>query len=208
MSSNKSYYAYIDEVGRGSICGPVLCGVVLMKANRKLKNKYRDSKIISVRVREKMYKELLNEGIELSFGTASNKEIDKYGLSKALSLASNRAIAKLSLIPDKIYLDGNYDYINITRKDEIEVLCVIKGDLLVNEISAASIFAKVSRDALMVKLSKKYPNYDWEKNSGYGTKNHFSAIKQYGITPHHRMSFIKKKYFWYTAKIYIVLLSI
>jgi ribonuclease HII len=195
MSSNKSYYAYIDEVGRGSICGPVLCGVVLMKGNRKLKNKYRDSKIISVRVREKMYKELLNEGIELSFGTASNKEIDKYGLSKALSLASNRAIAKLSLIPDKIYLDGNYDYINITRKDKIEVLCVIKGDLLVNEISAASIFAKVSRDTLMVKLAKKYPNYHWEKNSGYGTKNHFSAIKKYGITAHHRKSFIKKKYF-------------
>lgn len=195
MSSNKSYYAYIDEVGRGSICGPVLCGVVLMKANTKLKNKYRDSKIISVRVREKMYKELLNEGIELSFGTASNKEIDKYGLSKALSLASNRAIAKLSLIPDKIYLDGNYDYINITRKDKIEVLCVIKGDLLVNEISAASIFAKVYRDALMVKLAKKYPNYHWEKNSGYGTKNHFSAIKKYGITAHHRKSFIKKKYF-------------
>ena len=195
MSSNKSYFAYIDEVGRGSICGPVLCGVVLMRANRKLKNKYRDSKIISVKVREKMYKELLNEGIELSFGTASNKEIDKYGLSKALSLASNRAIAKLSLIPDKIYLDGNYDYINITRKDKIEVLCVIKGDILINEISAASIFAKVYRDALMVKLAKKYPNYHWEKNSGYGTKNHFSAIKKYGITAHHRKSFIKKKYF-------------
>ena len=195
MSSNKSYYAYIDEVGRGSICGPVLCGVVLVKANRKLKNKYRDSKVISPAVRVKMYKELLNESIELSFGTASNKEIDKYGLSKALSLASNRAIAKLSLIPDKIYLDGNYDYINITRKDKIEVLCVIKGDILINEISAASIFAKVYRDALMVKLAKKYPNYHWEKNSGYGTKNHFSAIKKYGITAHHRKSFIKKKYF-------------
>ena len=195
MGSNKRYYAYIDEVGRGSLSGPVLCGVVLVKANRKLKNKYRDSKIISVKVRDKMYKELLNESIELSFGIASNKEIDKLGLSKALSLASNRAIAKLSLIPDKVYLDGNYDYINITRRDKIEVLCVIKGDILVNEISAASIFAKVSRDALMAKLAKKYPNYQWERNSGYGTKNHFSAIKKYGITVHHRKSFIKKKYF-------------
>ena len=195
MGSNKRYYAYIDEVGRGSLSGPVLCGVVLVKANRKLINKYRDSKIISVKVREKMYKELLNESIELSFGTASNKEIDKYGLSKALSLASNRALGKLSLIPDKVYLDGNYDYVNITRIDKIEVLCVIKGDLLINEISAASIFAKVSRDALMGKLAKKYPIYQWERNSGYGTKKHFSAIKKYGITVHHRKSFIKKKYF-------------
>ena len=195
MAINKAYYAYIDEVGRGSISGPVLCGVVLIRADKELKSRYKDSKSISLAIRNKLYEDLLLEDAELAYGSASNREIDKYGLTIALSLASNRAFNKLTITPEKVFLDGNYDYINLTRKNKIDVLCVIKGDSIINEISAASIYAKVKRDKKLCSLAKLYPYYNWDRNAGYGTREHFEAILKHGLSKYHRESFIKKKYF-------------
>ena len=195
MAKNKSYYAYIDEVGRGSISGPVLCGVVLIRADKELKSIYKDSKSVSLAIRNKMYDDLLLEDVELAYGSASNREIDKFGLSIALSLASNRALNKLTITPEKVFLDGSYDYVNLTRKNKIDVLCIIKGDSLINEISAASIFAKVKRDKKLCSIAKLYPYYNWDRNAGYGTKDHFEAIMKHGLSKYHRESFIKKKYF-------------
>ena len=179
----KSIVAGVDEVGRGSLVGPVYAAAVILK--KKLdKKKLKDSKQLTKKNREILEK-YIKKNSYWSIGTASLKEIEKLNILNASLLAMKRAIKKLKKKPVQVLIDGN----KVPKIKNYNLKYVIKGDKKIPEISAASIIAKVSRDRLITKMSKKYTKYSWDKNAGYGTKDHLSAIKKFGITKHHRKTF-------------------
>jgi len=179
----KQIIAGVDEVGRGSLIGPVYAAAVILKKNID-KKKIKDSKKISKKNREILEYYLKKNSI-WSIGSASLKEIDKYNILNASLLAMKRAIKKLKKKPQLVLIDGN----KLPKIKYYKLKNVIKGDQKIPEISAASIIAKVSRDRLVNKMAKNYKNYFWSKNYGYGTKEHIKAIKKFGITKYHRRSF-------------------
>ncbi len=179
----KSFIAGVDEVGRGSLVGPVYAAAVILK--KKLnKKKLKDSKKLTKRNREILEKHI-KKNSHWSIGSASLKEIEKLNILNASLLAMKRAIIKLKIKPKQVLIDGN----KVPKIKNYNLKYVIKGDEKIPEISAASIIAKVSRDRLITKMSKKYIKYSWNKNAGYGTKDHLSAIKKFGITKYHRKTF-------------------
>ena len=174
--------AGVDEVGRGTLAGPVVAAAVILDY-KNIPNGIKDSKKISKKNRELISKYILETSI-VSIGYSTSIEIDKINILKASLLAMKRAIEGLKKKPNIVLIDGNYvPDININAKP------IVKGDNRSLSIAAASIVAKVYRDNLMTEYSKKYPGYLWEKNSGYGTKEHLEAIKNLGVTPIHRTSF-------------------
>ena len=179
----KSLIAGVDEVGRGSLIGPVYAAAVILKKNLD-KKKLKDSKKLTKKNREILEK-YIKKNSHWSIGSASLKEIEKLNILNASLLAMKRAIKKLKKKPMQVLIDGN----KVPKIKNYNLKYVIKGDEKIPEISAASIIAKVSRDRLITKMSKKYIRYSWNKNSGYGTKDHLSAIKKFGITKHHRKTF-------------------
>ena len=179
----KSIVAGVDEVGRGSLVGPVYAAAVILKKNLD-KKKLKDSKKLTKKNREILEK-YIKKNSYWSIGSASLKEIEKLNILNASLLAMKRAIKKLKKKPIEVLIDGN----KIPKIKNYKLKYIIKGDEKIPEISAASIIAKVSRDRLITKMSKKYVRYFWNKNSGYGTKDHLSAIKKFGITKHHRKTF-------------------
>ena len=179
----KKIIAGVDEVGRGSLIGPVFAAVVIFKNNidnRKIK----DSKKLSKEKRDILEKYIKKNSI-WSVGSASLKEIEKLNILNASLLAMKRSIKKIKIKPSIIFIDGN----KLPEMNGYNLKSVIKGDEKISEISAASIIAKVARDRLIKKISKKFKKYAWDKNAGYGTKNHIKAIKKFGITKHHRKTF-------------------
>jgi len=179
----KKTIAGVDEVGRGSLIGPVYAAAVILK--KKLdKKKIKDSKKLSKKNREILEK-YIKKNSYWSVGSASLKEIEKLNILNASLLAMKRAIIKLKKKPEQVLIDGN----KIPQIKNYNLKYVIKGDQKIPEISAASIIAKVSRDRLITKMSKKYIRYFWNKNAGYGTKDHLTAIKKFGITKYHRKKF-------------------
>ena len=179
----KKIIAGVDEVGRGSLVGPVYAAAVILKKNLD-KKKLKDSKKLTKKNREILEK-YIKKNSHWSIGSASLKEIEKLNILNASLLAMKRAIKKLNKKPMQILIDGN----KLPKIKNYNLKYVIKGDEKIPEISAASIIAKVSRDRLITKMSKKYIRYSWNKNSGYGTKDHLSAIKKFGITKYHRKTF-------------------
>ena len=181
----------IDEVGRGTLAGPVVAVAVYIKRSlwKNFLEKYpdiikiNDSKKISKKVREKLYK-ILIKIINFGIGAASVKEIEEKNILQASLIAMESAYSSLKIDADFVLVDGIYK-----PKIKAKVEAIKNGDNKSISIASASIIAKVVRDNLMKKLSYKYPNFFWHKNSGYGTKIHINKIKLLGITPHHRKSF-------------------
>lgn len=173
-----------DEVGRGCLSGPVVAAAVILP----LDYKHRwltDSKQLSKAKRETIKKDIINDAISYAIAEVSNEEVDKINVLQASLLGMHRALDQLIQIPELILVDGNKF---IPYKD-IPYHCIIKGDGKYMSIAAASILAKTYRDDLMEKLSVSHPEYGWERNVGYPTKQHRNAIEKYGITPYHRRSF-------------------
>ena len=175
--------AGVDEVGRGSLMGPVYASAVILNKsiNKKL---LKDSKKVA-----KDKKELLSNYIKKNsiwaIGKASIKEIDKINILQASLLAMKRAIEKLKKKPSHVLIDGN----KIPDLENYNLKAIIKGDQKIASISAASIVAKVARDKFIITLAKKNHGYNWDQNFGYGTRQHLKAIKRLGINKHYRKTF-------------------
>ncbi len=181
MKNNKIIVG-VDEVGRGCLAGPVISAAVILKNGIDLKN-IKDSKKISFSKRLKVA-DYIKKNSCYAIGAASVDEIFKLNILKASLLSMRRAIEKLSKKPDLILIDGTFAPEGLKNYKT-----VINGDEKVKCISAASIVAKTYRDLLMIKLSEKFKNYAWERNFGYGTKDHINGLKKFGITSHHRKGF-------------------
>ena len=179
----KKIIAGVDEVGRGSLIGPVYAAAVILK--KKIdKKKLKDSKKLSKKNRE-ILDVYIRKNCIWAIGSASLKEIEKHNILNASLLAMKRAIKKLKKKPQLVLIDGN----KLPKIYNYNLKNIIKGDQKIPEISAASIVAKASRDRLISKMSIKFKKYLWDKNFGYGTKKHIRAIKKFGITKYHRKTF-------------------
>lgn len=184
---NKGYklIAGIDEAGRGPLAGPVVAAAVILPQNysNQLIN---DSKKLTSKQREQVFEIIKRESVCWTFSVVSHHTIDKINILNATLLAMQNSAKKLKPKPDVILIDGNKRF-----QFDIETVSIVKGDCLSQSIAAASIVAKVIRDKIMKRLDISYPNYNWKKNKGYPTKEHYKAIYEFGISPVHRKSFLK-----------------
>lgn len=175
----------IDEVGRGSIAGPLVVAAVALAAPVA---GLKDSKALSRKRRYLLSREIRAQAEYLGLGWVSANELDSIGLSKALSLAASRALEKVAAEDIRfIQLDGNFNFLSDPYKAKVKLF--IHGDASEPLISAASIIAKVARDEYMIAQAEIHPGYGFSSNVGYGTKEHFAAIKNLGVCPLHRQSF-------------------
>ena len=176
----------VDEAGRGPLAGPVFAAAVILPENysHEILN---DSKKLSEKKRDIVYGDIIRDAVSWSVGVATEQEIDDINILNATFLAMKRAIDGLSIKPDLAYIDGNRE-----PKSGVKEITIIKGDAKCMSVAAASIIAKVSRDRFMLEIDKKYPQYQFSKHKGYGTKLHYEMIEQFGISEVHRKSFLKK----------------
>ena len=175
--------AGVDEVGRGSLIGPVYAAAVIL--NKSVNSKIlKDSKTLTKEKREILFNYIKKNSIWAT-GKASVKEIDKINILQASLLAMKRAIKKLKKKPSHVLIDGN----KIPDLKNYNLKAIVKGDQKIPSISAASIIAKVTRDNFIKTLAKKNKGYHWDQNFGYGTKQHLKAIKKLGVNKHHRKTF-------------------
>lgn len=175
--------AGVDEVGRGPLAGPVTAAAVVLDP-RHIPEGLNDSKQLSAKKRHSLLVQLLAHA-DVSVAHASVAEIDEVNILQASHIAMVRAIAGLKCSADFALIDGN----KIPKTLNLPAQAIIKGDTLSVSIAAASIVAKIRRDALMWDLAQQFPGYGWETNAGYPTKAHKAALSKLGVTPHHRRSF-------------------
>ena len=188
---NKIFEIGIDEVGRGSVFGPVFSAAIVLTEKDGLTLKklgVNDSKKLTPQKRKNFFPKIISLSSDYSLGQSSVREIDKFGIRYATELSMIRAIKKLRDLPSEIIIDGPLSL----RLWEGNQRNIISGDSKFTSIAAASIIAKVTRDSLMERLEREYPGYFIFKNKGYGTKQHFSSLKENGLTTLHRKSFLSK----------------
>ena len=176
----------VDEAGRGPLAGPVCAAAVILPVDCEIKG-LNDSKKISEKKREILYDEIIEKAISYCVAFGTLEEIEEHNILQATYLAMNRAIEGLAVKSDFALIDGNRTPANI----KIPCKTVIKGDGKSCSIAAASILAKVTRDRLLMEYDKEYPQYNFAKHKGYGTAEHYAAIRQFGPCPIHRLSFLK-----------------
>ena len=176
----------IDEAGRGPLAGPVVVAGVIMPEDSMIEG-VNDSKKVSEKKREKLYELIIEEAISYSVGIVDQNEIDRINILNATKAGLTEAVRTLKVKPELILVDAltNIDTCGVPYKS------IIKGDAKSYSIAAASIIAKVTRDRIMREWDKVYPQYGFEKHKGYGTAAHISAIKENGLCPLHRLSFVK-----------------
>ncbi len=176
--------AGVDEVGRGPLAGPVVACAVVMDPDAATINGVADSKTVCAAERRELAVKILARAVCIGIGAASVREIDRLNIYHASTLAIRRAIGKLRVVPNHLLIDGNP-----IRTLGLEHRGIVGGDATCYSIACASIIAKVTRDRLMVSLARRYPAYLWERNVGYGTSAHLSALTSAGPSVHHRKSF-------------------
>lgn len=178
--------AGVDEAGRGPLAGPVCAAAVILPKDVHIDG-LNDSKKLSAKKREALYDIIVSSTVSYGIGFASVEEIDEYNILNATYMAMNRALEGLSIVPDISIIDGN-------RSEGVNFknICVVGGDGKSASVAAASIVAKVTRDRLMVELDSEYPQYCFSKHKGYGTKLHYEKIREFGPSPIHRKTFLKK----------------
>lgn len=176
----------IDEAGRGPLCGPVCAAAVILPVDCEIEG-INDSKKLSEKKREKLYDEIIKKAVCYSVSMVPSDVIDEINILQATFLAMRNAVAALTVKPDLALIDGN-------QKPglAIEERTIVKGDAKSVSIAAASILAKVTRDRYMLTLDEKYPEYQFARHKGYGTKLHYEMLGQYGLCPEHRRTFLKK----------------
>ena len=179
----------IDEAGRGPLAGPVVAACVVIGPDFKIDDEdlklVADSKKLSAKRREKLFGVIKNKALAVEIGVVNNKVIDRVNILQSAFLAMRQALERLSLQPDYVLVDGNLKIPQLKQEQS----AIIDGDAKVFAIAAASIIAKVSRDWLMLEADKKYPEYEFARHKGYGTKRHLEKIKEFGPCPLHRLSF-------------------
>ena len=185
LDDKVKYIAGIDEVGRGPLAGPVVTACVVMPYDEMLSGVF-DSKKVSKKNRERLFEEIKQKAISYSISVKDQDVIDNINILNATKESMKESFFGLKVKPNLLLIDAVK--LNICENE----LAIIKGDATSYAIACASILAKVYRDKLMEDYAKIYPNYDFENNVGYGTKKHIEAIKNYGITPIHRLSFLGK----------------
>lgn len=176
----------VDEAGRGPLAGDVYAAAVIFDKDTVIEG-IDDSKKLSEKKREALFDEIASKALSYCVAIATIDEIEEMNILNAALLAMRRAIDGLSVVPDCALIDGNKMPNNLPCK----AAPIVKGDSKSQSIAAASILAKVSRDRYMKEISKKYPEYGFEKHKGYGTKLHYEKLFEYGICPIHRKSFLK-----------------
>lgn len=176
-------YAGVDEVGRGPLIGNVVTAAVILDPNKPILG-LNDSKKLTEKKREALFIEINEKALCISVGSASPAEIDELNILQATMLAMQRAVKGLTILPDSVLVDGNR-----TPDVGVQSHAIIKGDGLIDAISAASIIAKVVRDREMAELALEHPDYGFDKHKGYPTKVHFDALARFGVLAQHRKSF-------------------
>lgn len=173
-----------DEAGRGCLAGPVVAASVILNPSY-LIERLNDSKKLSEKIRNQLRIEITVNVTAHAIGIVDEKEIDEINILNASFKAMHLAVAALKVKPKFLLIDGN----RFQPYPDIDHVCIVKGDSKFQAIAAASILAKTHRDYIMEQLHEQYPMYNWKKNKGYPTKEHRAAIKKYGVTPYHRMTF-------------------
>ena len=176
----------VDEVGRGPLAGPVVACAVVMPPDARAIAGVDDSKRLSCAARVRLAAKIRAAALSIGVGAASVREIDRVNVYHATVLAMRRALARLSLAPDHVLVDGKP-----IRSLRVEHTAVVGGDARCYSIACASIVAKVTRDRLMELLAARYPDYRWEQNVGYATPDHLRGLAAHGVSPHHRRSFYR-----------------
>ena len=204
FSRGAKLIAGMDEVGRGCLAGPVSVGVAVISIeNINPPENLADSKLLTHEQREELLPLVKTWVKDFAVGHASNEEIDEIGLTRALRRAGRRALVQLVTKPDHLILDGKHNWLmpeketqNMFEQEfddgslsvDLKIITQIKADLTCASVAAASIVAKTTRDQMMAELSKEFPNYFWAENKGYAAPEHLSAIKSFGATKYHRVS--------------------
>lgn len=183
-SKGKKRIAGFDEVGRGPLAGPVVTASVILPKDLLILG-INDSKKLSSKKREELFEEIKNKALEITINMEDNLTIDKINILQATKLSMQKNLESFKQKPDYLIIDA------LDIKTDIEICSMPKADLLSHSVAAASIIAKVTRDAYMNEMHKLYPVYKFDKNKGYGTKEHIDALLKYGHCPIHRKSFIK-----------------